>query len=181
MTRYEEMQYCLHYTKHCCYVVLAWKQIQNALINNNLITSDEFNKIDDLIIWHDNSTIESDEWIPYVNKFFGKDYDKECEEEFKEAVRRHKERNLQHYESLKDYKGDDWRCYIVEMICDYIAMGWEFNSYIFEYYEEVKSKIDLPLEYKEYLDAVLNVLKDPSLHSLEEPMTEEAEARLYYA
>lgn len=57
------------------------------------------------------------------------------------------------------------------MICDYIAMGCEFNKYIFEYYEENKEEIDLPVQYKEYLNELLNLLKDRSMHYISESLT----------
>lgn len=45
-----ERAYGLHYFKHIYYVVLAWKQIQDLLIDNNLISDMEFDKINQLII-----------------------------------------------------------------------------------------------------------------------------------
>lgn len=170
---YDEKNYFLHYIKHTYYVVLAWKGIQDILIEKNLITEDEFEKINQLITWHDNSKISKEEWRPYARKFNpigSQDIDK-VKIGFKEAVHHHKKNNFHHFESLKDYKGIDWKCYIIEMICDYIAMGWEFNNYIFDYYESNKEKIKLPVKYKEYLEEVLTTLKISSLSFLEEPIT----------
>lgn len=39
----DEQKYFLHYMKHTYYVVLAWKQIQDLLITNHLISEMELN------------------------------------------------------------------------------------------------------------------------------------------
>lgn len=168
-----EQKYFLHYMKHTYYVVLAWKQIQDLLITNNLISKMEFDRINQLIIWHDNSKISGDEWLPYATKFYpiGNKDTNQVKEDFKKAVENHKLNNLHHFESLQNYTGLDWKCYIIEMICDYIAMGWEFGVYIFEYYDKNRGKIQLPHEYKIYLEQVLNVLRSPSMSAIEEPLT----------
>lgn len=168
-----ERAYMYHYFKHTWFVVLAWKEIQDLIIANDLITEEEFQKINQLIIWHDNSKISKEEWLPYARRFnpIG-NLDKDTvKREFKEAVRHHKSVNIHHFENLRTYEGPYWRCYIIEMICDFIAMGWELGHYIFEYYEEHKHEMQLPVEYQEYLDRVLEVLRDPSMHYIEEPLT----------
>ena len=177
---YNEKEYFQHYFKHTYFVVLAWKQIQDILIENHIISENEFNQINQLVIWHDNSKISADEWVPYARKFHpmgNQDSDK-VSAEFKKAVEHHKNNNLHHFESLKNYKGPDWRIYIIEMVCDYIAMGWEFGVYIFEYYEQNREKIDLRPEQKEYLEQVLNLLRNPSMHFIEVPITEKRIAYL---
>lgn len=180
MTGSEELVYWCHYSKHTHLVVIAWKLIRDFLFSSGVITDEEYEKINNHIIWHDNSKIDEDEWAPYVRKFGSHEPLSDEEKlKFKEAVKRHKQKNLHHYESLRDYKGDDWRCYIIEMICDYIAMGWEFDNYIFEYYESVKEKIDLPQEYKEYFESVLSVLRSTSMHYIEEPITEDVVVELF--
>ncbi len=169
-----EQKYFLHYMTHTYYVVLAWKQIQDLLITNNLISKMEFDRINQLIIWHDNSKISDDEWLPYALKFYpiGNQDAIQVKEDFKKAVEHHKVNNFHHFESLQNYAGLDWKCYTIEMICDYIAMGWEFGLYIFEYYDKNREKIKLPHEYKMYLEQVLNILKeDPSMTIIEEPLT----------
>lgn len=177
-----EMEYFNHYMKHTYYVVLAWKQIQDLLIANNIISDMEFNRINQLIIWHDNSKITSDEWLTYARKFYPisiQDED-QVKREFKKAVEHHKSNNFHHFESLQSYMKSDWKCYIIEMICDYIAMGWEFGIYIFEYYDKNREKIKLPQEYKIYLEQVLNILKNSSIESIKEPLTPKKKSYLYF-
>lgn len=180
MGYYEELVYLRHYFKHTEYVVMAWKKIRDFLYDNEFINDEEFEKINTLIIWHDNSKIDKDEWKTYACKFGSKEpLTEEEKEAFNDAVKKHKEKNLHHYESLKNYTGSDWKCYIIELVCDYIAMGWEFDNYIFEYYEGVKRKMNLPPLYKEYLEQVLIALRDPSMSCIEEPLSEEQIAFLF--
>lgn len=182
--KYYQNRYFDYYARHTYLVVLAWKYIQDILLEHNLITEEEFIKINNLIIWHDNSKISKEEFIPYACRFYPSEEVLSPEEtayiksKFKEAVKHHKENNIHHYETLRNYQGEDWRCYIIEMICDYIAMGWQFDNYLFEYYESIKEKLNFPLEYAEYLNNVLAILKDPSMHYIEEPLTMKREAIL---
>lgn len=175
--------YFEHYMKHTYYVILAWKEIQSTLIEEGLVSKDEFQKINQLILWHDHSKISGEEWLPYARRFYSNQGNEESvRQEFKKAVTHHKRENIHHFESLKDYSGTDWRCYIVEMVCDYIAMGWEFGKYIFEYYEENKSQIELPSRYQEYLEWILKVLRESSIYSyLEEPMSQKRMTYLYFS
>ena len=175
--------YFEHYAKHTYYVVLAWKEIQSVLIEQGLISEEEFQKINQLIIWHDNSKISEDEWLPYARRFYSSHGNEESvKRDFKKAVAHHKKENLHHFESLKNYFGPDWKCYIVEMVCDYIAMGWEFGKYIFEYYEENRNQIELPARYQEYLDWVLNSLRESTIYSyLEESLSQKRMVYLYFS
>ena len=173
--------YNKHYLNHILYVMLAWKAIRVGLWDRQVMTLEEFDKTTKLICVHDESKMTKEEWTPYAEKFFGDNKDDpEVKAKFKAAVKVHKERNKHHYESLKEYKGDDWKCYILELVCDYIAMGWEFDSYVIEYYDLVKDKIDLPEEYKNYLDSIINILGDPQFHTIEEPMTPEKREKLFW-
>ena len=52
-------------------------------------------------------------------------------------------------------------------------MGWEFGKDVFSYYEENRGNIDLPFSYQEYLNQVLNVLRESSISSyLVEPISQ---------
>ncbi len=71
----------------------------------------EFDRINPLIIWHDNSKISDDEWLSYATKFYpiGNQDSMQVKEDFKKAVEHHKFSNLHHFESLQimwDYTGN---------------------------------------------------------------------------
>lgn len=173
-------QYANYYFNHTYYVVLAWKAIRDVLLEKQVITQDEYRIINHLVAWHDNSKISDEEFMAYALGLYSEYKENpEIHEKFKEAVSVHKSRNLHHFESLKDYHGDDWKCYIIELICDYIAVGWQFENYIFEYYEQEKDNIDLPQEYKEYLGTILNIIKECCFQDVETPMTRELESKLF--
>ena len=101
-----DLKYFMHYVKHTYFVVLAWKAISEELWQRNMLTEQEFKKTNNLIIWHDQSKMNKNEWDAYAKRFYGNQKDDETIIAFKEAVKEHKAKNLHHYESLKDYKGD---------------------------------------------------------------------------
>ena len=163
MITYYPMKYYEYYSRHVYYVVLAWKDIQDLLIEAGLINEAEFHKINQLIIWHDNSKIEADEFAAYAARFYpaGEENDEEgIERLFKQAWEAHKLKNPHHHQALKDYQGDDWKCYLVEMVCDWHAMGWEMGNTAYEYYEDNKASINLPSIYQEFLKLILALIKE---------------------
>lgn len=177
----EEMENLLHIQKHTLYVVVAWKYIREELWDRDLLDEGEFEKTNLLITWHDTSKVTKEEWGAYSERLYGDNKsDPTIKANFKEAVKKHKERNLHHYESLRDYKGNDWKCYVVELVCDYIAMGWELDNYILEYYDKVKDEINLPPEYKSYLETILSMLREDSLSAVEKPITKEFISEILY-
>ena len=176
-----EKKYGEHYFAHTYYVVLAWKLIRRVLLDKKTISEREYKIINHLVAWHDNSKISELEFKPYALGLYSQDKDtKEVHDDFKEAINIHKSSNLHHFESLKNYKGNDWKCYIIELICDYIAMGWEFKNYLLEYYQANKESIELPKEYKEYLEYVISIIKDTCYDEVERPMDCELEMKLFY-
>ncbi len=158
------MKYFEYYANHTYGVVLAWQDIRDILIDNNLINEVEFNHINNLIIWHDNSKISKEEFEAYALKYFPVEFkDTEFEQEkienaYKTAWQHHKDNNLHHWQTLKDYKGLDWKCYIVDAVCDWIAMGWATGNLVNDYYEKNKGKIILPIEYRAFLEKVLGLI-----------------------
>ena len=175
----KDLEYFIHYIKHTHYVVLAWKAMCEVLWNRDMLTEEEFEKTTKLITWHDQSKMNISEWGPYRDKFYGDKNNADVKKDFKVAKEEHKTKNLHHFESLKNYKGKDWKCYVVELVCDYIAMGWEFNNYVLEYYAIEREKIDLPKEYKTYLESILDILREPEFYEIvERPLTKEKIAEL---
>jgi hypothetical protein len=160
---------------------VAWKYIREELWDRDLLDEEEFEKTNRLITWHDTSKVSKEEWGAYSERLYGDNKSNpNIKANFKEAVKKHKERNLHHYESLRDYKGNDWKCYVVELVCDYIAMGWELDNYILEYYDKVKDEINLPPEYKSYLETILSMLREDSLSAVEKPITNEFVSEMLY-
>ena len=182
MKDYNELKYFDHYARHTYLVVLAWKGIQNRLIESGIISENEFFRINFLILHHDESKLLQDEWVPYARYFepVGSVDKERSKNDFKKAVKQHKKRNLHHFESLRSYEGSDWKCYIIEMICDYIAMGWELGHYFFEYYDNHKGEIDLPDNYQSFLDEVLIILRKPDMAYINESLDSKMESILCF-
>lgn len=175
-----EMNYLEHYFTHTYFCVLAWKAIRKELLDTKVITEEELSFINHLIAWHDNSKISDEEFHPYAAFFYpGSKDDPKIREDFLEALKHHKANNIHHFETLANYKGSDWKCYVIELICDYIAMGWEMNNYLFEYYSLNRDKINLPSLYKEYLESVLEIIRARCYDVVERPMDAELERKLF--
>ena len=157
--KYDAWAFFADYNKHIKFVIYAWLTIRDFIWEQGLLTDAEYKKVNNLIALHDDSKMSKEEYNAYATWFFPtEDVDREnFKGEFKKAVAHHKQANLHHFESLRNYKGPWWRCYIIEMICDYIAMGWKLGHFIFEYYDEHKEEMGLPKEYQEYLDKVLGL------------------------
>lgn len=161
--KFDVIAYIQYYINHTYNVVLAWIDIQDLLIKNKVINKDEFKRINKLIILHDKSKLSMEEFAAYGAKFFPIGpitNEEEIKSAFKLAWEHHKANNPHHHQTLKDYKGDDWICYLIEMICDWIAMGWEFGELVHEYYEKHKEEIDLPILYKNTLENILTLIKN---------------------
>lgn len=174
--------YLEHVLKHKEMVYIAWIYIADTLHSLGFINENDINNINNLIITHDDSKLLKDEFIPYAKRFNGpKQKDLITKDNFKIAVKLHKERNLHHYESLKEYKGNKWKQYIVELICDYIAMGWEFDNYICDYFNKVKEELKntLPSEYYNYMESIIIIIPDKLPLAIEH-LTENNIEYIYY-
>ena len=175
-------EYLKHILEHRKRVCISWLYICDKLCELGFIDINDMDDINELIMKHDESKLYSDEFIAYARRFNGpRQKNEKVKIDFKEAVKLHKERNLHHYESLKNYKGDDWKHYAIELICDYIAMGWEFNNYICEYFDKVKGELKdaLPDEYYNYIESIIKIIPS-KLPFVEKPLTNNNIDIIYY-
>ena len=153
--------YLGHVIDHKKMVFLAWLYLRMPLYYTGHIDEDEIDIIDELIKKHDDSKLSKTEFYPYSKRFNGpKQNDPKVKANFKEAVRVHKMNNLHHFETLASYEGKDWKAYAIELICDYIAMGWEFDNYIFEFFQKAKDEMSqlLPEERYDYIENIINII-----------------------
>ena len=175
-------EYLEHVIEHKRNVYIAWLYVCDPLCELGFIDRNDIDSISKSIINHDESKLYLEEFIPYARRFNGpRQKESRVKINFKEAVKLHKERNLHHYEALKLYKGDNWKQYAVELICDYIAMGWEFDNYICEYFEKVKDELkkSLPNNYYNYIESIIRIIPE-KLPYAEAPLTEETIEIIYY-
>jgi len=171
--------YFNYYATHTYNVVLAWKDIQTALIENDFINEPEYEKIKQLIIRHDDSKISEEEFSGYGEKFYPLDNSNIDLDSFKKAWEHHKKNNLHHYQTLKEYNGSDKKCYLIEMICDWIAMGWETGTLAETYYTENKEQLLLSEEDNKIVNQVFSLIKENNCFS-KGYVSDEDKASLYF-
>jgi hypothetical protein len=176
--------YFEYYVKHTSNVVLAWSIIRDFLIEERVINENELEKINNLVVWHDNSKINLDEFSAYALRFYpcvGKLDEKNqklIKNNFKKACKIHKKSNLHHHETLKNYQGKDLICYVIEMICDWIAMGWETDFTALQYYEMKKEELELPKATRQTVEKILELINKKN-STVYEPKTEKEKIRLW--
>lgn len=122
-----------------------------------------------LILNHDNSKEEFDEYNPYDNYFYGnKSY--EVTQQFNRAWLLHIHRNphhWQHWVLINDNPEEGEIIlempldYTIEMICDWWSFGWKENKLteIFGWYEERKDYIKLHPNTRNIVEYVLAEMK----------------------
>lgn len=156
---YYWFKYMLYYMNHTENVLYAWIDISNVLLENGIITKSECLKIGTIILKHDASKMSKEEFQAYALKYFPIEPSVSYDEFFKEAWQHHKDNNLHHHQSLKNYTGPNRKFYLIEMICDWIAMGWELETLAEDYYYTNKNKIELPEEDKILIEKILVLIK----------------------
>jgi ubiquitin-protein ligase len=112
---------------------------------------------------HDDSKLSHEEFIPYRKKFFpcSQDAKKVFEDEFDLAWEHHKKKNPHHWEYWLKNKPStpyDKSLYAVEMICDWMAMGYKFGDTAEQFYQNNKHKITLQVP-EEFIFQIFEALK----------------------
>ena len=112
------------------------------------------------ILSHDKSKWKEDEFIPYAKHFFGKRGKGESEN-FKEAERKHKNRNPHHIEFWKERNEEMPAIYTVEMVCDWWAFSFQKNdpNEIFDWHNKNKIKLKLNENNEKIVDKLLEEIK----------------------
>lgn len=140
--------------RHFINVNKAWDEL------NIKCKKKDFNWLTDDFIWneinqnikiHDMSKLSENEFTQYRQRFFPTPYEKNnnivTKETFDSAWQHHLGNNPHHWQNWteRDYANPNQSLiYFIENICDWMAMGYEFGDTAKDYYENNKSKIDLP-------------------------------------
>lgn len=134
------------------------------LISKRLFTTTEaaISLIDSLIDAHDLSKYDEKEFHQYRKNFYPVDEEeKEAnKDDFDVAWKHHYTNNLHHwnwwYESgnIDDMK----MAYVVEMICDWEAMGYQFGNTSKHWYEQNKHNIHLGEKQKLFAEELMNII-----------------------
>lgn len=140
-----KIEYEKYINEHIENVKKAYKLYQSELLSlfqgDNIISC----LVAEQIKNHDQSKYSEEEFEPYRQYFFTADGETKDEELFDKAWEHHKSNNPHHWQiwTTGNYDYYQKSAYFIENLCDWIAMGFKFNSTARDYYEKNKSKIKL--------------------------------------
>jgi hypothetical protein len=153
---YELNKKCIEYLnyieEHKKNVAEIWKCLQKRCKGNYLLDDFTYNIIDELIITHDESKKSGHEFSRYRAKFFPCKTEKtgdlkdSIEENFKYACNFHYNSNPHHWEfwvMVRDVPIKMPLKYVIEMLCDWSAMGLKFGDLPSNFYNKNKPKMIL--------------------------------------
>lgn len=157
-------EYTIYIDKHRANVQKAWDEVQEKckdLLSANL-SSTQLALIESNIKNHDMSKYGEEEFEPYRKWFYPVEESEKSKKEFDKAWQHHKENNLHHPDIWKERGNQDLMPYyfIVEMVCDWQAMGYVFGNNAKQYYEKEKTNIQAKLGKKQikWTEDLLNAL-----------------------
>ena len=164
-----ENNYREYIANHKQNVEKAWLVMKSnskclELITKNLNTNTEsaVRLIDALIESHDISKYEAAEFDAYRKNFYPvNEEEKESNTAaFDIAWKHHYTNNLHHWNWWYESGNMDnmQMPYVVEMICDWEAMGYKFGGNSKEYYEKNKQKIFLGERQKLFAEQLMNIV-----------------------
>jgi hypothetical protein len=141
-------EYLDYFERHYDNVQRAWALINEKCQNNQFrFIYDDFvwHSIDTAIKGHDESKLSPREFTQYRQYFFSIDGEEKNENAFNAAWNHHLENNEHHWETWVKMAASPYAdVFVVQMVCDWVAMGFEFGDTAQEYYEKNKHKIQIP-------------------------------------
>lgn len=164
----KEEQYKEYIDNHRANVKKAWDNMKNnhkcVAIISKQVTANSIRSlvemIDNLVDKHDLTKYEAEEFDAYRRNFYPiNDEEKEsAKEDFTKAWVHHYSKNLHHWDWW--YKTGNQEnmpfTYCVEMVCDWIAMGYHYNNTATEWYEKEKDNIHLGIDQRQFVEKLMN-------------------------
>lgn len=158
-------EYKEYIDEHISNVWKAWKQVTEIFKDEEFVTDIDINKtITKNILNHDISKYSFEEFEPYRMRFFSiiEDEKDNNSKVFDEAWKHHYTYNQHHWNYW--VRSDDIvvamdLIYIIEMICDWIAMGYKFKNTAYDYYYKNKDNIKLHDDTRLIVEKYLDQLK----------------------
>lgn len=125
--------------------------------------------IGDMVVNHDLSKYDDEEYFAYCEYFYGDNKDtEETLEDFDYAWLHHQHKNPHHWQHWL-LREDDGKTkalampteYIIEMVCDWWAFSWKKNDLteIFSWYENNTEKMVLHPDTKAKCEEILEIIK----------------------
>lgn len=142
-------EYLDYFERHYDNVQKAWALLNEKCPNDEFIFIwDDFiwGSIDVAIKMHDESKLSAQEFTQYRNYFFPADGEEKDKLSFDFAWEHHLDQNEHHWQNWTQKEGLHVysEIFLVQMICDWVAMGFEKGDTAREYYEKNKGSIHLP-------------------------------------
>lgn len=141
-------EYLDYVERHYNNVQKAWDLINEKCPNSFRFMHDDFvwGSIDANIKNHDLSKLSKEEFTQYRQFFFPTESEVKDKGQFKLAWENHKNENAHHWQNwTKNHVDNPYSdIFLVENICDWVAMGFEFNDTALSYYEKNEKEINLP-------------------------------------
>ena len=132
--------------------------IKYTLINREIL----INIIDDIIKSHDLSKYKEEEFDAYRKNFYPlNDEEKELNKlAFDKAWKHHYENNLHHWDYWHECGIPDNMSpiFVVEMVCDWEAMGYKFGNTSKQWYEKNKNNIHLGEKQRMFAEEIMNII-----------------------
>lgn len=146
-------EYLDYVERHYNNVQKAWQEIQDkcGTVKDGsfrfLYDDFVYFNIDNNIKNHDKSKLSKEEFVQYRQFFYPTSYEIKDKDLMNKAWENHLKENDHHWQTWTErYKNNNYasEIFLIENICDWMAMGYEFGDTAKEYYENNKEKINLP-------------------------------------
>lgn len=153
-------EYLDYVERHFNNVQKAWNEL------NEKCKGQGFNWLYDDSIWlqinenikhHDESKFSAQEFCQYRQFFYPTKNEVKDKEMFNSAWNNHLELNPHHWQNWTKNSPNSVE-YLIENICDWMAMGYEFGDTAKEYYENNKEKINLPDWAVKHMYEIFNII-----------------------
>lgn len=170
LIKHQENQYKEYINNHKLNVQKAWGRIKNnadcmELISKNFINiaiDKAIELLDELIRNHDSSKFSKEEFDAYRKNYYPiSPEEKESNtENFDKAWRHHYINNLHHWDWWYESGNMDNMpfTHVIEMICDWEAMGYQFGNTSKEWYEKNKNEIHLGEKQRRFAEELMNII-----------------------
>jgi hypothetical protein len=141
-------EYLDYFERHCLNVKKAWELIKERCPKNDFrFLHDDYvySQIDVDVDYHDASKLSPEEFTQYRQQFFPVEGEEKDKAAFSLAWKHHKENNIHHWQNWTARPATPYDdAFVVMMVIDWVAMGFEFGDTARDYYEKNKDSIDLP-------------------------------------
>lgn len=148
-------EYLDYIETHVLNVQRAWEELKEKCRDMRFIWDDfVYWSIEAEILSHDLSKMSEFELVQYRRVFFPTKTEQGVYD-LGDAWEHHKDNNPHHWENWTK-RENEWEINCVHMVCDWIAMGYEFKDNAQQYYEKNKKRIKLPVYAVVFIYEIFN-------------------------